>query len=170
MNAPARRRFLRRSLFWTAVAFVVASLAASAFRDKYRIGADFSSVRCLPWRVYLVTLGPVSDPVVGEYVAFVARRGLMGPNFEGRLIAKKVAGVPGDQLVVQQDFASVSGRPIGPLDSLPKLNAKPGAFDRTAIVPAGHVLLVGTEPRSYDGRYWGFLNQHDLVGRITPIF
>lgn len=169
-NDPARRKFLKKSLIWTAVAYVFFSALVSSIGAKYRVGIDLMDVRCLPWRVYLVKLEPVRDPKVGEYVAFVPRHGLMGPKFEGQLVGKMIAGIPGDVLTVKDDFASVSGRPIGRLDLLEKLNAKPGAFDRTVSIPEGKVLVVGTQPRSYDGRYWGFVDQSALIGRVTPIY
>ena len=31
-------------------------------------------------------------------------------------------------------------------------------------------LVLGTEPRSYDGRYWGFLDQSAVIGTVKPLF
>jgi conjugal transfer pilin signal peptidase TrbI len=54
--------------------------------------------------------------------------------------------------------------------SLKNLNKKIEDFERKpTIVPNGYVLLMGTEPRSYDGRYWGFAPQKMVIDRAIPI-
>jgi len=168
-NDKARLRFLRNSVIGIAVSFVVAIACVTAFRQDYRIGLDLASVRCLPWRVYFITYGQPKELHRGEYVAFVPTNGLMGEHFDGKTVGKMVAGLPGDKLVVKNNIAYVGDHLIGELILTEKLGKKPGDFDRTETVPAGKVLVVGTEPRSYDGRYWGFLDQRSIIGRVGPI-
>ena len=164
-----RRLFLRNSLIGITASFIVAIASVSAFRQEYRIGVDLASVRCLPWRLYFITYGIPQDLKVGDYVAFVPSPGLMGPHFEGKTVGKMIAGLPGDKLVVKGNIAYIGGRLIGELDLIEKLEKKPGDFDRIEVVPPGKVLVIGTEPRSYDGRYWGFLDQKLIIGMVGPI-
>jgi conjugal transfer pilin signal peptidase TrbI len=56
------------------------------------------------------------------------------------------------------------------MDLIEKLGKQPGSFDRKEIVPAGQLLLLGTEPRSFDGRYWGFVPENEIVAKATPIW
>ena len=93
----------------------------------------------------------------------------MLPQFDGKIIAKLVAGVPGDRVLIKNDRAYVNGQFIGELILNGKLGKSPGAFDRDEIVPEGKLFVIGTLPRSYDGRYWGFLNQDVLIGHVTPL-
>lgn len=164
-----RRRFIFWSIFLTSVSWAIAATAVGAFRSDHRIGLDLNDVRCLPWRVYYITLG--RRPVVrGDYVAFVASHGLMGPRFDGKLIGKQVAAIEGDHVVVKDDVLYINGKKIAPLYLLSRLHAAPGTFDRDQIVPAGMILALGTEPRSYDGRYWGWLATKDIIGTVNPLF
>ncbi|MBK4737831.1 S26 family signal peptidase [Noviherbaspirillum pedocola] len=164
------RRFARRAILWAALAFAFLYPLLSMATHDIRVGIDMQEVRCLPWRVYLMKLGRPQSFDKGAFVAFKPRNGLMGPAFEGRLVGKMIAGVPGDVLEVKQDVAYVNGKRVGDLILLPKLHAKPGAFDRREVVPAGKLLVLGTEPRSYDGRYWGFLDQSAVIGTVKPLF
>lgn len=168
-NDRPRRRFLRNSVIGILVAFIVAIATVNAFRQDYRIGIDLSSVRCLPWRVYFITYGQPTELKRGDYVAFVPTNGLMGEHFEGKTVGKMVVGLPGDKLVVRNNIAYIGDRLIGELVLAEKLGKKPGDFDRVETVPPGKILVVGTEPRSYDGRYWGFLDQKLIIGKVGPI-
>lgn len=143
--------------------------AANWLHARYRISIDLSSIRCLPERVYLVKIDNSFRPQRGEVVAFKAPHGLMLPQFDGKIIAKLVAGVPGDRVLIKNDRAYVNGQFIGELILNGKLGKSPGAFDRDEIVPEGKLFVIGTLPRSYDGRYWGFLNQDVLIGHVTPL-
>jgi conjugal transfer pilin signal peptidase TrbI len=165
-----RMRFLKNSLVGTALAFLVVGAGVTAFRQQYRIGVDIDPVRCLPEHVYWVKLHAPADVRRGAVVAFIAPHGLMLPRFDGKMIAKEVAGLPGDHIVVKSDRAYVNGVFAGRLILNAKLGRGPGGFDRDEIVPPGKVFLLGTLPRSYDSRYWGFLDQKRLIGAVTPLF
>lgn len=169
-TVQGRLEFARKSLAVSFLAIVILYPLLRMATSDVRIGIDLQEVRCLPWRVYLLKLGRPSEFARGSYVAFKPRGGLMGSKFEGRLVGKMVAGVPGDTLVVRNDEAYINGHLIGKLVLLPKLGAKSGAFDRRETVPEGKILVVGTDPRSYDGRYWGFLDQQDVIGNVSPVF
>lgn len=165
-----RIAFAKKALTFSILAFAILYPLLSMVTHNVRIGIDMQEVRCLPWRVYLLKLGRPSEFVKGSYVAFKPRDGLMGPKFEGRLVGKMVAGVPGDTLVVKNDVAYLNDRIIGKLVLLPRLGAKAGSFDRRETIPEGKILVLGSDPRSYDGRYWGFLDQHDVLGNVSPMF
>lgn len=167
---PQRRRFAKRAVGLSAIALALGIPLGNTIGKTHKIGLDLGEFRCLPWRVYLVELGRPAHLARGKYVAFIARNGVMGERFEGKFIGKKIAGLPGDRVVIKDDFASVNGEAVGPLTLLSRLGMKSGALDRTEVVPEGKVFVVGTEPRSYDGRYWGFLDQSYLIGTVKPVF
>lgn len=165
----ARMRFLRLSLIWVAIGWFVLSTVTSTVGRTYRVGLDLASERCLPWRVYLMH---AEIPAVerGAYVAYIDRAGVMGPKWANRIIGKQIVGLPGDRVVVKDDFAWVNGKPVGALIHNAKLGKGPRGFDREEIVPPGKVFVAGAEPASYDSRYWGFLDQSSLIGSIQPLF
>lgn len=167
---PTRKRFAKRAIASSVLALMIGIPLGNTFGKHYKISLDLGEFRCLPWYVYLVELGRPASLKRGDYVAFVARDGVMGDRFEGKLIGKMVAGLPGDTVIVKNDFATVNDTPVGALTLLPRLGKQSRDLDRTAVVPEGMVFVVGTEPRSYDGRYWGFLDQSYLIGRVKPVF
>lgn len=169
-NDKARMAFLRTSLIWIAIAWVVLSIAVPILGRHYRIGLDLEPIRCMPWRAYVMKFEHKTEFSRGEYVAFIGQESQMGLRFAGKTIGKEVVGVPGDRLLVRNDFAWINGQPIGALTLNAKLHKGPGAFDRDETIPAGKILVVGTTPQSYDGRYWGFLDQKYVVGTLKPLF
>ena len=123
--------------------------------------------QCLPYRAMVIRYVK-PELQRGTFAAFVTH-GEMGHGFDGQLIVKMVAGLPGDWVEVKQDVLYVNGKRIGGLDLLQKLGKPPGALDRVATVPPGFVFVIGTEPRSYDGRYWGFLPDSEIIGSAYPL-
>ncbi|MBG6083002.1 signal peptidase I [Rubrivivax gelatinosus] len=164
-----RMRFLRLSVLCVVMGWSVLSIMTSTVGRTYRIGLDLANERCLPWRVYLMHF---ERPAVqhGAYVVYIDRAGVMGPKWVGKIVGKQIVGVPGDRVVIRNDFAWVNGRPVGALIHNAKLGKGPRAFDRDEVVPPGKLFVAGAEPASYDSRYWGFLDQRDLVGSIRPLF
>jgi conjugal transfer pilin signal peptidase TrbI len=56
------------------------------------------------------------------------------------------------------------------LDLLAKLQKPSGYFDRRVVIPQGHYLFIGTLPRAYDGRYWGFVPYRDIVASARALW
>lgn len=158
-----------QALLLIAVAFPLAGWATSALSRHYTLGLDIQKRTCLPWTAYLIHHEPPASIHRGDLLGFYPR-GRMGPSFEGKLVIKLIGGVPGDELLVREDVAYVNGRQIGPLDLLTKLNKPSGYFDRRVLVPEGHYLFIGLLPRSYDGRYWGFVPRRDIVASARPLW
>jgi conjugal transfer pilin signal peptidase TrbI len=166
----ARMRFMHRALFWTVVAWFVATVGAGVFRSHYRIGLDLEDVRCMPWVAYIVKLDHEPALTRGAFIAILDGDGVLGPRFKNQLLGKQITGLPGDRVVVKNDFVWVNGKPVGALILHKELGRKPGGFDREEVVPPGKLFLTGLEPRSYDSRYGGFFDPKYIVGSVSPIF
>lgn len=147
----------------------IPQIVGPTLRQSYRIGIDLQKYGCLPYVLYLFKAGGV-DPRLppekhfdlerGMYVNFVPENNVMQiPELDGQSIVKQVAGLPGDELVVKDDVAYINGREWGKLWLLKTLKREPGSYDRREVVPDGKVLLMGTLKTSYDGRYYGFVDQ-----------
>ncbi|MFT0546940.1 S26 family signal peptidase [Allopusillimonas ginsengisoli] len=149
-------------------------------KQHYRIGIDAQSYRCLPFVAYLLKMGGVDSRLPddsrielkkGMLVSFVPANNAMGlPELDGHRIVKIVAGLPGDVLEVKQDRVYINGTDWGGLKLLPSLGKAPGALDRTEVVPEGKVLLMGTLENSYDGRYYGFMDQSAINAQAFALF
>jgi type IV secretory pathway protease TraF len=126
----------------------------------------------------------------GQLVQFRTRA--LPPYYPaGSLFTKAVAAVPGDHLTrLGRDFyrngtylASARstdslGRPA-PLftpPSGPPLASVPAFFletscrpARAAIVPEGALFVLGTHERSFDSRYWGYVEAPEVTGRVLAL-
>lgn len=166
----ARARFALKATSLMAVLFLAGSLLINALGSFYRIGVDLQQRQCLPWKWYFITVG---KPVViqrGDILVAIMKYGRMGHRFDGQKITKMVFALPGDLFEIKNDIAYVNGQQVsGKMDLIVKLGKQPGSFDRKEIVPAGYVLLLGTEPHSFDGRYWGFVPENEIVAKATPL-
>lgn len=178
MSETANRRGVR----WWLIGFAKAAAALaiiyvplSAFASHYRIVYDsINGANCLPYSVFLVDL---RDRVVerDEYIAFVSMQ--MEPFYQnGTLAVKLVAGVPGDHVTVNAKGVSVNGRHMGSLlhlqqgERLWQMGRRVGDVERDEQVPPGRLWMMGTNPRSYDSRYWGYIQKNQVVGRAIPLW
>ncbi|QKE37370.1 MAG: signal peptidase I [Ferrovum myxofaciens] len=152
-----------------AVLFFTLALLTFASVLKLRLGVDAQVRQCLPFTLYINHLTPPDQIKRGQLLGFVAH-GEVGHGFDGKLMTKMVAAIPGDTITIKQDQLYVNGIKVDrPMDLIVKLHKKPGAFDRTEIVPPGHVFFIGTEPHSFDSRYWGFITFPEIVAQATPV-
>ena len=84
---------------------------------------------------------------------------------------KKVGCLPGDQLTMDaanQFFCN--GRPLGQaLEADSKGRLLPH-FSFNGPVPADKLFMVGTHPRSYDSKYYGFIDVHEISHQALPLW
>lgn len=136
---------------------------------RYEVAFDHQSDRCLPWKVFLIDRSD-RTPRRFALMAFRSR----GIRFfkDGLLFTKYVAGVPGDVMDVRVDATRVAGISWGPIntDYAKTLNKTAAAFTRAVPISAGHVAMLTGSPHSYDSRYWGLVDQAQLVGRAVPLW
>ena len=127
----------------------------------------------LDHRVFL--LRPVPARIeTNDYLVFRHRdlaqvhQGL-GANRE-RMI-KRVGCRPGEWLQVDADHRfTCDGRPLGQALSTDSQGRPLPRFTHNGLVPAGQLFLVGTHPRSYDSRYFGFVHADDLLHQALPLW
>ena len=127
----------------------------------------------LDHRVFL--LRPVPAQIeTGDYLVFrhrdlaQVRQGL-GANREWMI--KRVGCRPGERLQVDaQHRFSCDGRPLGSALATDSQGRPLPRFTHNGPVPAGQLFLVGTHPRSYDSRYFGFVHAHEILHQALPLW
>ncbi len=61
------------------------------------------------------------------------------------------------------------GKPLGTaLETDSQGNPLP-QFAFSGQIPAGKLFMVGTDPRSFDSKYFGFIDEREILYRATPI-
>ncbi len=175
------------------VACIVISLAFYlAFEyvaARYIIAFTRGNHYCLPYSLWLVD--KTQRPTRGDYACFIGR-GI--PNFaDGIKWVKILSGMPGDVIEthkytpqernLQQTRVEVNGMTIKmrPQGRVYINDAEYVVFERDTkgrplpmiedqTIPAGKYFVHATSPRSFDSRYWGLIDENNIVGKATPIY
>lgn len=107
----------------------------------------------------------------------VDRRGVMIDGVvRGVAVIKEVAGIPGDHVAVNEDGVRVNGAHKGVLlhaaegGKLWAMGRRVADYLRNETVPAGRLWMMGTNERSYDSRYWGYITDEQVIGRAIPLW
>lgn len=138
--------------------------------QRYRIGIDPQTVRCLPdVRAVAIDL-TASPPKRGGLVAFAAQG--LEPAFEdGTLLVKILAGLPGDQVAVTEQAVTVNGKTFAHgLALAASLGHQPADYVRSYTVPDAHFIALGDGPQSLDSRYYGPVPLAQVRGRAWKLF
>lgn len=139
----------------------------------FRIGLPMQDINCLPYKAMLLHRVKPSAIRRDEFVIFSPQNNRMTERFNNRDITKMVGAVAGDTIKVADGVLSINGHVFGKLDIAEKaakaLHVDVSTFDRIEVVPNGYLFVVGTLPRSFDSRYWGFLPISEVVGTAYPI-
>lgn len=163
-----KRDYLRGALQTTLVVIISVG-ALYGFKSRYQIGVNTQlDLQCLPYDVFLIDF---KDQALsrGDFIAFHARG--MAPYIpDGTVIIKELAGVPGDRVVVDKGVVIVNDANRGELDLVEKLNASAEHYSRNETVPDGKMWVMGTLPRSFDSRYWGYVEPDQIIGRAYALW
>ena len=127
----------------------------------------------LDHRVFL--LRPVPARIeTGDYLVFRHRdlaqlRQGLGASRE-RMI-KRVGCRPGEWLHVDAEHRfTCDGRPLGQALATDSQGQSLPRFTHNGPVPTGQLFLVGTHPRSYDSRYFGFVHAREILHQALPLW
>jgi conjugal transfer pilin signal peptidase TrbI len=145
------------------------------FKEHYTIAIN--SQKCLPYKMFLIDKDNKKIPQDG-FVAFKTDNRML-PFFPvGSMFVKKMIGTSGDKVIITPDCKATIINQKGETlwwdylndHVLKKIHKSCSDLATTKIIPEGQYFVVGTSPRSFDSRYWGFLKQKQIVGRAFALF
>ena len=151
-----------------ALVLTLAAIYVVQWQPAYRLGFVTGEYRCLEPVAFLIDRTRPSRIERGMYVVFEAQ-GLQ-PIPDGLPLVKIAAAVAGDAVRVEADILYINGQRWGALDLHQTLSFAAGAYDRFIIIPDGELFVLGTEPGSFDSRYYGTVSQEDIHGTATALF
>lgn len=125
---------------------------------------DPHEVSCLPELHLAVLVHHVPDQIErGAYVFWRASGALSYVKEDFAM--KKVAGVPGDRLLIKNDTVYINGQAVvtGFQDAV-LYNKAPADFERSGVIPPDNYFVIGTAQMSNDSRYWGYLPKSAMSG------
>jgi signal peptidase I len=93
-----------------------------------------------------------NEPARGDIIIFY-------DPVTGRLLVKRVLGLPGDRIDVHGGYLCINGKPLTP---------QPLAGQEPMTVPAGRVFVMGdNRPHSRDSRSFGPVAEQRIIGRVV---
>ena len=112
---------------------------------------------------------PLSSPEQGDVIVFVY------PEDESKDFIKRVVAVAGDAVEIRDKKVLVNGEPI---DDGYAVYADGGTIRRDkrdnmprTVVPEGKLFVMGdNRDRSYDSRFWGFVDVGQVKGKAFVIY
>jgi signal peptidase I len=112
-----------------------------------------------------------STPQRGEVVVFIF------PEDRSKDFIKRVIGVAGDTLEVRAKKVFINGKQVDDLHANfagydPQAGAVGSGDDYgPKVVPENHIFVMGdNRDRSYDSRFWGYVNLNDVRGKAFLIY
>ena len=163
--------FIRRMIGVTLLSFLILLPlihgAMDSLESGFRLAYSPQSVSCLPWTWYLEWREPPKALRAGQIVVAHTRKA-----FDDTPIGKLVIGVPGDRVKETRKGIWVNGRFWGRmwlLHWLRMTRKTAPALPKRYVIPKGHVLLLGTNSQSLDGRYLGMVKDRNIYGRMLPL-
>jgi len=137
----------------------------------WHLGVDIQRVQCLPYEFFLVSQTPPDEIVRGKIYEYEST-GLAPVVKDGTKMTKIAAAVAGDEIVVDARGVLINGQLWGPINPavLQKTGKTLEGITTRYIIPEGKVLMLGTLPRSYDGRYWGLIDATQVQGRAIALW
>ena len=133
-------------------------ITGGAYCRHFRINITDS----LPY--YLFTTSPITLVEREMFVSF-------SHAFSVRDLIKKVVGLPGDKIVVQDHRIFVNGQDYGSIQQISPSGMSISPIKET-VIPEGYVFVHATHPLSFDSRYaeFGLVAKEQLKERVCPIF
>lgn len=120
-----------------------------------------------------------SEPQRWDIIVFKS----VEPEAEHNTLVKRIVGLPGERVHIEDGTIFINAKPLDVPDSLaPIYYTSPlgrssmmryGIYpeDEFSLVPEGHYLVLGDNSgQSRDGRYFGWLPNHHILGRVSSIW
>ena len=114
---------------------------------------------------------PYKNPTRGDVVVF------RYPKDRSIDYIKRVIGTPGDTVEIRAKKVFVNGElvqdPHAHISSPNVLNAANSPRDNYGpiLVPEGRIFVMGdNRDNSYDSRFWGFVDQKDILGKAFVLY
>lgn len=128
---------------------------------SYGLKMPFVGTVLIPWK----------EPERGDVVVF------RFPKDRSVDYIKRVVGIPGDTVTIKNKRVFINGEAIADphahYTSAMILDGKASPRDNfgPVTVPKGSIFVMGdNRDNSYDGRFWGFVDQRDVLGKAFILY
>jgi conjugative transfer signal peptidase TraF len=125
----------------------------------------------IPVGLYRIEAGPwrrgdlVAVDPSGELLGVLKQAGVLKSD---RLLLKRVAGVRGDTVCREGDGIYLNGELVVSASAVDAAGGALPEWSACRTLTDKQVFLLGDDPRSFDGRYFG-PTASDVIGPMTPV-
>jgi conjugal transfer pilin signal peptidase TrbI len=159
---------MKKGLVKTLVTVSIVVAAGAYLKDRYTFAIDHQKGTHSNHKQFFIIDKWDKDIHRDNYVAFSSLR--MTPYFpDGTKVIKSAAAMPGDQIKVDE-AVHVNGKEWGKLIHHEKLGKKLEEFAREEVVPSGKIYALGVHVKSFDSRYWGYVDTSQVIGKAYAIY
>ena len=160
---------------WLLTLCLAAAPATAHVVAGYRLGIDPGLPPSLPYRLSLIEL---KNPAVGRGDLVAFRAVGIAVEVEGTIVhpdgawlLKRVVGVPGDRMRIDDAGLHVEGVVVAEGLALAATLGQPAEhFHRDEVIEPGQLYVAGSHPQSYDSRYFGAIASHQVIGRAHGLW
>lgn len=130
------------------------------FVNKFIYGAKIPFIN--------MRLPELRDPERGDIIVFLS------PAEPKKFLVKRLIGKPGDVIEIKTPHVYINGKFLDEPLILKSITYYPrgeyGKAGKSIKVPAGHYYVLGDNSlNSVDSRYWGFVPEKNLTGKVFLI-
>ncbi len=144
---------------------------AELFFARFTFSFPTFQDQCLYARMFIVDKRD-KDIKRGDLVAFKFNK--EDKNFDkGLSFIKIAAGVPGDEIKYSPNemyVNRVESEIAGMTHAINFLQLNPKEYERQITLNENEFFMVGETIYSYDSRFWGPINEEDILGKAYAIF
>lgn len=162
----SRRRYLVKM---GVVAIAIVGIGA-AFVSRYHIGLDTQEIKCIGnYTFFLVDRGNKTLERDAIY-AFEANN--VQPYFaDGTQMVKILKGLPGDHVAItDRGEVIINGETVASnMALLMDLGGDISQFTGETVLEEGQYWFMGESAFSFDSRYWGTVEEEQVIGRSYPL-
>ncbi len=113
-----------------------------------------------------------ADPKRWEIVVFKS----VEKNAKHGTLVKRIVGLPGERVLIHEGKIFINGKPLTLPEDMPKIcYTREGRYgvipaDEFTVIPPDHYFVLGdNSSASRDGRYWGWVPNEHILGRVSCI-
>ena len=191
---PEKRKWLQSEFFALAVTLALVTVARSSLADHYWVPSGSMEYSLLPGDRVLVdkTAYGLRIPLtkIDLVGAVTPRRGdvaVFDSPRDGVRLIKRVVAIGGDVVSLADGRLTINGQELGAGAPGAENASARETFERTeaelnldrgggpdippTVVPQGKLLVLGDHRGdSFDGRFFGFIDERELYGRAVAVF
>ena len=150
---------------------VFASLSMTVLGTRFTVTYPTFKLQCIKdWNMGIIDKFDRSHVQLGEPYAFAARN--VPGRTDGAMLGKFFVATALDTVEVTPDLqVTVNGKSYAQgVPHAMRLKVQPDYFVRTNVLDFGRFWGLGDAVLSYDSRYWGSIDETQVIGRLIRLF